>query len=50
METAGQQVTFALCEIFRFDDEGRIVHEESYYDVLAVTKQIATGYRQTADD
>jgi predicted ester cyclase len=38
----GQHVTYALCEIIRFDDHGRIVQEEGYYDLLAIRRQL--GY------
>jgi hypothetical protein len=42
METTGQRIAFPFCTIFRFDSEGRIVLEESYYGVLSVTRQL--GY------
>jgi ketosteroid isomerase-like protein len=42
METTGQRIEFPFCDIFRFDSEGRIVHEEAYYDMLSVRRQL--GY------
>jgi ketosteroid isomerase-like protein len=42
METTGQRIVFPFCDIFRFDSEGRIVHEEAYYDMLSVRRQL--GY------
>ena len=42
METTGQRIAFPFCTIFRFDSEGRIVLEESYYDMLSVRRQL--GY------
>ena len=42
METMGQRIAFPFCTIFRFDSEGRIVLEESYYDMLSVRRQL--GY------
>ena len=42
METAGQTVSFPFCSIFRFNDDGLIVHEEQYYDMYAVRHQL--GY------
>ena len=37
---SGQHVSFDACVIFRFDDEGRILSEEHYSDVLTVMKQV----------
>jgi len=42
METHGQGVCFPLCTIFKFDSENKIVHEETYYDMLSVRRQL--GY------
>jgi hypothetical protein len=42
MEAKGQPITFVECTIFKFDDNDRIVHEEAYYDMLSVRKQL--GY------
>ena len=42
MEASGQRITFPFCAVIRFDDDGRIVHEEQYYDMLAVRRQL--GY------
>lgn len=42
MEATGQQVSFPFCSIFRFDDDGLIVHEEQYYDMYCVRRQL--GY------
>lgn len=35
MEAQGQHVSFPLCSIFKFDSEDRIIHEESYNDMLS---------------
>ena len=42
MVGTGQHVSYAICEVIRFDDNGRIIHEEGYYDLLAVRRQL--GY------
>jgi predicted ester cyclase len=42
MEVTGQKVTFPFCAVMRFDDDGRIVREEQYYDMLSVRRQL--GY------
>ena len=42
MEATGRQVSFPFCSIFRFDDDGLIVHEEQYYDMYSVRRQL--GY------
>jgi predicted ester cyclase len=42
LEATGQQVSFPFCSIFRFDDDGLIVHEEQYYDMYCVRRQL--GY------
>jgi ketosteroid isomerase-like protein len=42
MRGTGQEVSYAICEIIRFDEQGRIAHEEGYYDLLAVRRQL--GY------
>jgi ketosteroid isomerase-like protein len=36
----GQNVRREVCEIFRFDAEGRIVYEEAYRDALSVMRQL----------
>jgi hypothetical protein len=33
-------VSFDACVIFRFDDEGRIISEEQYSDLLTVKRQL----------
>jgi len=44
MEATGQQVSFPFCSIFRFDDDGLIVHEEQYYDMFrAATTRLLTS-------
>jgi steroid delta-isomerase-like uncharacterized protein len=40
MVGTGQNVSYPVCDILRFDDDGRIVHEEAYYDLLAVRRQL----------
>ncbi len=42
MEATGKQVSFPFCSIFRFDDNGLIVHEEQYYDMDGVRRRL--GY------
>jgi hypothetical protein len=42
METTDQRIAFPFCTIFRFGSEGRIVLEESYYDMLSLRRQL--GY------
>lgn len=41
----GKRVTTAFCEIFRFDDTGRIVAEEAYYDALGRLQQLGAVLR-----
>jgi hypothetical protein len=36
----GQQVRREICEIFRFDADGRIVFEEGYEDALSIMRQL----------
>ena len=36
----GQRVTWEFCDIFRFDADGRIVHEEGYGDNLSIMRQL----------
>jgi hypothetical protein len=36
----GQRVRREICEIFRFDAEGRIIFEEAYEDALPITRQL----------
>jgi hypothetical protein len=36
----GQRVRREICEIFRFDSEGRIVVEEMYEDALSLMRQL----------
>jgi ketosteroid isomerase-like protein len=36
----GESVSFDACVIFRFDDEGRIISEEQYSDLLTVKRQL----------
>jgi predicted ester cyclase len=40
VEPRGQRVTNAICDIFRFNEDGLIVHEELYEDALAVMRQL----------
>jgi len=42
VEASGQRITFPFCAVLRFDDDGRIAHEEQHYDMLAVRHQL--GY------
>ena len=42
MDVPGKEVTFPFWSIFRFDDDGLIVHEEQYYDMHSVRQQL--GY------
>ena len=37
---AGQRVTNKVCDIFRSDEDGFIVHEELFEDALAVMRQL----------
>jgi ketosteroid isomerase-like protein len=37
MVGTGQNVSYPICDILRFDDDGRIVYEEAYYDLLGQT-------------
>ena len=37
---AGQRVTNKICDIFRFDADGLIIHEELYEDALTVMRQL----------
>jgi ketosteroid isomerase-like protein len=43
VEPKGQRVTSKICDIFRFDDEGLIVHEEMFEDALAVMRQLGAA-------
>ena len=36
----GQQVRREMCDIFRFDEEGRVISEEAYEDALSITRQL----------
>jgi hypothetical protein len=40
VEPSRQRVTNAICDIFRFNEDGLIVHEELYEDALAVMSQL----------
>jgi predicted ester cyclase len=40
VEPKGQRVTYAVCDLFRFNEAGLIVHEELYTDALAVMRQL----------
>jgi len=40
VEPQGQRVSNPVCIIFRFDEQGLIVLEESYEDALAVMRQL----------
>jgi len=37
---SGQHVRYSFCDIFRFDDAGRIVQEDWYYDLLSIKAQL----------
>ena len=36
-----QHVRYLLWDIFGFDDEGRIVSEEGYYDLMSIKRQLS---------
>jgi ketosteroid isomerase-like protein len=36
ISATGRRVTFALCDLFKFDAQGRIVSEDCYQDLLGV--------------
>lgn len=36
----GREVTFPLCEVLYFDEEGRVVRGEAYYDQLSLLVQL----------
>ena len=40
IEAAGQHITYEACTIFKFDAEDRIVFEEKYYDMSAISQQL----------
>ena len=40
MDTTGQTFSIPFCTFFRFDADGLIIHEEQYYDMLSVRKQL----------
>jgi predicted ester cyclase len=42
METTGQRFSVPFCTVFRSDADARIVHEEMYYDMESVKRQL--GY------
>ena len=42
METTGQKVAFDFIDIFKFDDDDKIILEEAYYDMASVRRQL--GY------
>lgn len=39
----GRQVTLELCSVFEVGDEGRILHERSYFDVARFMQQLGIG-------
>jgi steroid delta-isomerase-like uncharacterized protein len=41
IETTGQHVSWEFVDIFKFDADGLIVFQESYYDMAAVLRQLA---------
>jgi predicted ester cyclase len=43
VEPKGQRVTSKICDIFQFDDEGLIVHEEVFEDALTVMRQLGAA-------
>jgi predicted ester cyclase len=43
MDATGQEVTYPYCAIFRFCADGLIVHEEAYYDMSSVRRQLGYG-------
>jgi hypothetical protein len=47
-ETSGQEVRYATCIIFNFEETDRIVSEEAYYDILSVAGQL--GYAASASE
>jgi ketosteroid isomerase-like protein len=44
---SGQRVRREICEIFRFDRQGRIVVEEMYEDALSVMRQLGAAPANT---
>jgi len=42
MEATGQHIAYPACTIFKFDSNDRIVFEETYYDMLSVTRQLGS--------
>jgi predicted ester cyclase len=40
IETTGQAVSFEFIDIFKFNEDDQIVHEEAYYDMAAVMRQL----------
>ena len=36
----GQQVHREMCDIFRFDTDGRVISEEAYEDALSIMRQL----------
>jgi ketosteroid isomerase-like protein len=43
VEPNGQRVTNKICNIFRFNKDGLIVHEEMYADALSVMRQLGAA-------
>jgi predicted ester cyclase len=46
MEATGQHITYQACTIFKFNEDDQIVHEEAYYDMATVVRQL--GYDMSA--
>jgi predicted ester cyclase len=46
MESPGRSVSFPLCTIFKFNADNKIVYEEAYYDMQAISRQL--GYHPAA--
>jgi steroid delta-isomerase-like uncharacterized protein len=42
MEATGQRISFPVCMVLSFDDDGGIHQEEAYYDMQTVRRQL--GY------
>ena len=46
MESPGRSVSFPLCTICKFNADNKIVYEEAYYDMQAISRQL--GYHPAA--
>src|SRR4051812_9664279 len=45
---AGRRVTFAMCDLFKFDKRGRIVSEDCYQDLLGVLTTLGVAQSPAA--